>query len=106
MDDVGAFYYLNTNVLLIKNARSQLAGGGILNGLTGTAVVQDKSGVVVANGGPVAVTYLAGSQGGYQAIFSALIAVPPGQFVRILVNLDGGANLTYRKVLNARVVEG
>lgn len=105
MAEVQAFYYLNTNVLVLKNARSQLAGGGILNGLTGTAVVQDRNGGAVTNGGPVALTYVAASQGQYEAIFPATINVPVGQFVRILINLTGGATLTYRAVVNARVVE-
>ena len=105
VDIVQAWYYLNTNILVIKNARSQAAGGGILNGLTGTAVVQDRNGNPVANGGPVAVTYVAASQGQYEATFSAAIAVPVGQFVRVQVDLTGGPNLVYRGVINARVVE-
>lgn len=104
-ETVQAWYYLNTNILVLKNARSQAAGGGILNGLTGTAQVLDKAGVPVANGGPVALTYVAASQGHYEAAFSSAIAVPVGQFLRILVLLTGGVNLVYRGIVEARVQE-
>lgn len=105
MAELQAFYYLNTNLLVIKNARSQAAGGGILNGLVGTAQVMDRNMQPVANGGPVACTYVAASQGQYEAAFSAAIAVPVGQFVKVLVLLTAGPNLVYRGVVDARVVE-
>lgn len=105
MAELQAWYYLNTNTLVIKNARSQLAGGGILNGLVGTAQVMDRNLVPVANGGPVPVDYVPASQGEYRAVFSPSVAVPVGQFVKVLVLLSGGVNLTYRGVVEARVVE-
>lgn len=100
-----AFYYLNTNLLVIKNARSARAGGGILNGATGTVEVLDKVGNLVPNGGSVALTYIPASQGRYEALLSALIPTPPGSFLKLRVNLNGGPNLVYRAILEARVLE-
>lgn len=102
---VKAFYYLNTNVLKLKNVRSNKVGGGILNAASGTAEVLDKAFASIANGGPYAIAYTPNSQGEYTVSFPSTITVPVGKFVNIEVLVNGGVGLTYRGVIEARVVQ-
>ena len=99
-----AFYYHNSNLLVLKNARDTRTGGTIINSATGTAQVLDRAMLPVTNGGPVALAYIAASQGQYECTFSSLIDIPIGQFVNIEVLMDGGTGLKYRGVIQAKVV--
>lgn len=104
--EVQAFYYANTNRLHITNTRSRLAGGGILNGAVGTAQILDKDQNAIVGQDPIVLAAVAGEQGGYEAIFP--VTVPPlakKQFLNILVLLEGGPNLKYRGIIEAKVVE-
>lgn len=98
------FYYKNTNLLVLTNARGTASGGGIINNASGDATIQ-VAGVPVVGGGPIPFTYIGGSQGRYEAIFPATLSIPPGTFLKILINLQVNANLVYRGILQAKVVE-
>ncbi len=80
-------------------------GGGILNDAIGTATLRDKNNQSLPGGGPISLTYVPASQGQYQAIFPSTVPTVVGQFVSILIELNGGVNLVYRGIINARVME-
>lgn len=105
MRNLQVYYYLNTNLLVITNARANKSGGAVLNAATGTAQLQDKAGVAIVNGGPIALVYILGSQGRYECVFPANVVIVPNQFVRVEILMDGGPSLQYRGLVEAIVKE-
>lgn len=99
-----SFYYKNTNRLHITNARSQIDGGGVLSNVPGTAQVLDKDMNVIVGQDPVVLVALA-APGEYEALFPPDVPVTLGQFVNILILIEGGPDLKYRGVITAKVIE-
>ena len=98
-----AWYYLNTNLLRLTRARSQQAGGDIINGATGTASVLDQSGNTL---GVADLIYVPASQGQYEATFPAELPVVLGSFITVVIDLRASDVLKFHGTLSARVVNG
>jgi hypothetical protein len=98
-------YYLgNPNRVHLTSVRTSLQGvSQTIDDAVGTAQLCDKD--MQPLGDPIDFEPLA-TPGDYEAVFPVdHVALVKGQFVNILIILDGGVNLQYRGVINAKVQE-
>lgn len=98
---LASIFVMSTNRLHLFNVRSQLEGGGSIDNAAGTAQLLDKGGVAISD--PVALAPL--GVGEYEAIFDVDPTIQKGQFVDVLIQLDGGPSLKYQGVIHAKAVE-